>query len=241
MGLAPKIMMIASSILLGVSVFAPTFAPTSALTFVQDKPLPLPPLEEQNISEDTSLKALGQIQTYFDTVKSLAAKFYQRAPDGGVTSGNLSMARPGRIRFDYQGEVPFLVVADGKTLSFVDYEIGQVTRWPVNDTPLRALLGGSTDLASIGANIEIAPGGVAGLLALHATDVERPELGRITVYFEETPDADQQLRLLSWAVIDAQGQLTTVELSDEQVNIELAEKLWEFDDPRGLAKRRRPR
>jgi len=209
--------------------------------FAQEKTLPLPPLEEQNIAEDTSLKALGQIQTYFDTVKSLEAKFYQRAPDGAVTGGKLSMARPGKIRFDYEGEVPFLVVADGKTLSFIDYEIGQVTRWPVADTPLRALLGSSTDLASIGANIELAPGGIAGLMALHATDVDRPELGSITVYFEETPNTDEKLRLLSWAVIDAQGQLTTVELTDEEVNVELAAKLWQFEDPRGLAKRRRPR
>jgi len=224
-----KIVLVAASSLVGPSAFA------------QEKSLPLPPLEEQNIAEDTSLKALSQIQSYFDTVKSLEAKFYQRAPDGAVTGGKLSMARPGKIRFDYEGEVPFLVVADGKTLSFIDYEIGQVTRWPVADTPLRALLGSSTDLASIGANIELAPGGIAGLMALHATDVDRPELGSITVYFEETPNADEKLRLLSWAVIDAQGQLTTVELTDEQVNVEFAAKLWEFDDPRGLAKRRRPR
>ena len=229
MRLMLKILLVAVSSLMTTAAFA------------QEKTLPLPPLEEQNIAEDTSLKALGQIQTYFDTVKSLEAKFYQRAPDGAVTGGKLSMARPGKIRFDYEGEVPFLVVADGKTLSFIDYEIGQVTRWPVADTPLRALLGSSTDLASIGANIELAPGGIAGLMALHATDVDRPELGSITVYFEETPNTDEKLRLLSWAVIDAQGQLTTVELVDEEVNVEFAAKLWEFDDPRGLAKRRRPR
>ncbi len=229
MRLTLKILLVAASLLVIPSAFA------------QEKSLPLPPLEEQNISEDTSLKAFGQIQAYFDTVKSLEAKFYQRAPDGAVTGGKLSMARPGKIRFDYEGEVPFLVVADGKTLSFIDYEIGQVTRWPVADTPLRALLGSSTDLASIGANIELAPGGLKGLMALHATDVDKPELGSITVYFEETPNAEEKLRLLSWAVIDAQGQLTTVELTDEEVNVEFAAKLWEFDDPRGLAKRRRPR
>lgn len=233
MHLPIKTLLAASGVLMGVAVAGPAFA--------QDKTLPLPPLEEQDISEDTSLKALGQIQAYFDIVESLEAKFHQRAPDGGVTGGKLSLARPGKIRFDYEGEVPFLVVADGKTLSFIDYEIGQVTRWPVNDTPLRALLGSSTDLASIGANIEVAPGGLVGLLALHATDVDRPELGRITVYFEEAPDRDEKLKLLSWAVIDAQGQLTTIELSDEQVNVAFTAKLWEFDDPRGLAKRRRPR
>lgn len=224
--------------LLAGSAAAQDSAPESAPT---TKDLPLPPLEEQAVSEDTALKALRQVQTYMDTVQSLTAEFHQRAPDGGMARGTLSMARPGRVRFDYADDVPFLVVADGKTLSFVDYEIGQVTRWPVKDTPLRALLGGSTDLAAIGANIEVAPGGLAGLLALHAVDVDKPELGQITVYFEEVPGADEQLKLLSWVVTDAQGQITTVELADARVNVPLDGELWDFEDPRGLARRRRTR
>lgn len=202
---------------------------------------PLPPLEEETIAEDTSLKALGLVQTYMETVQSLEAEFIQYAPDGGVAKGKLSLARPGKVRFDYEDGIPFLVVADGKTLNFIDYEIGQVTRWPVSDTPLRALLGGSTDLASIGANIEVAPFDNPELVALHAVDVDRPELGHITVYFQQQPYVDQKLRLLRWDVTDAQGQITSVELLDSKVNVELAEKLWEFDDPRGLARRRRPR
>lgn len=208
--------------------------------WAQEAP-PLPPLEEETIAEDTSLKALGLVQTYMDTVQSLEADFIQYAPDGGVAKGKLSLARPGRVRFDYEDGIPFLVVADGKTLNFIDYEIGQVTRWPVGDTPLRALLGGSTDLASIGANIEVAPFDNPELVALHAVDVERPELGHITVYFQQQPYVDQKLRLLRWDVTDAQGQITSVELLDSKINVELAEKLWEFDDPRGLARRRRPR
>ncbi len=202
---------------------------------------PMPPLEEETIAEDTSLRALGLVQTYMDTVQSLEAEFIQYAPDGGVAKGKLSLARPGKVRFDYEDGIPFLVVADGKTLNFIDYEIGQVTRWPVGDTPLRALLGGSTDLASIGANIEVAPFDNPELVALHAVDVDRPELGHITVYFQQQPYVDQKLRLLRWDVTDAQGQITSVELLDSKVNVELAEKLWEFDDPRGLARRRRPR
>lgn len=207
----------------------------------QDEVRPLPPLEEQTISEDTSLQAFRLVQTYMDTVQSLEARFTQFAPDGGVVSGTLSLARPGRVRFDYEEEVPFLVVADGKTLNFIDYEIGQVTRWPVKDTPLRALLGGSTDLASIGANIEMAPFENPELVALHAVDVERPELGQITVYFQRQPAAAEKLRLIRWDVTDAQGQITSVELANERVNVDLAESLWDFEDPRGLARRRRAR
>lgn len=201
----------------------------------------LPPLEEQVIEEDLSLKALKSVQTYMETVNTLEADFVQRAPNGNLARGTLFMARPGKIRFDYKDDIPFLVVADGKTLNFVDYEIGQITKWPVKDTPLRALLGSSTDLASVNAHIEAEPSGLKGLIALSARDADKPELGEITVYFEEAPDLAGGLKLLSWVVLDAKGEVTTVELSRQAANIELAENLWEFEDPRGIAKRRRPR
>ncbi|MFC3053652.1 LolA family protein [Kordiimonas pumila] len=196
------------------------------------------PLEEQTIEESSSLAALTRMQTYMEVVQSLEADFVQEAPDGSKTRGTLYMARPGKIRFDYADDVPFLMVADGKTLNFIDYEIGQVTKWPVKDTPLRALLGKSTDLASINAHIQVAPEGVENLVALSASDPDKPEMGRITVYFENAPDLPGGLKLLSWVVIDAQEKVTIVELSRQSVNVDLKSDLWSFEDPRGLTKRR---
>lgn len=201
----------------------------------------LPPLEEQVVEENLSFKALRSVQAYMEKVQSLEADFVQRAPNGNVAKGTLYMARPGKVRFDYKDDIPFLVVADGKTLNFIDYEIGQITKWPVKDTPLRALLGSSTDLASINAHIEPEPSGLKGLIALSARDADKPELGEITVYFEEAPDLAGGLKLLSWVVVDAKGEATIVELSRQSANIDLAENLWEFEDPRGISKRRRPR
>ena len=200
----------------------------------------LPPLKEETVVEAPTLKALKLVQTFMDEVKSLKAHFVQIAPGGNRSEGTLYLARPGKIRFDYDGDVPFLVVADGKTVNFIDYEIGQVTKWPVKDTPLRALLGDSTDLASINAHIEYEPSGIEGLVALTAQDPDKPETGRITVYFEEA-DVPGGLKLLSWGVVDAQGQLTTVELSEQEANLSIADKRWSFDDPRGVNKRRRNR
>lgn len=209
------------------------------ISFAQDKVLP--PLEEQTVEENTSLKALRSVQVYMETVQSLEADFVQRAPNGNLARGTLYMERPGHIRFDYKDDIPFLVVADGKTLNFIDYEIGQITKWPVKDTPLRALLGNSTDLASINAHVEAEPSGLKGLIALAARDADKLELGEITVYFEEAPDLPGGLKLLSWVVLDAKGEITTVELSRQEANIELASSLWDFEDPRASAKRRRPR
>jgi len=220
-----------------VTLFLFSTAPVSAM-----QEAGLPPLDEEVVvEENTALQALRKVQTYMEKVRSLEAIFQQRAPDGNVAHGTLYMARPGRIRFDYKDDIPFLVVADGKSLNFVDYEIGQVTKWPVKDTPLRALLGNSTDLASINANIDIAPEGVVGLIALSAADPDKPEMGQVTLYFEEAPDLLGGLKLLSWVVLDAQNKMTSVELSSQSVNGELADSLWTFKDPRGLAKRRKNR
>jgi len=201
----------------------------------------LPPLEEQMVEEHASLKALKLVQNYMTSVKSLKASFVQRAPGNKLSRGTLYMERPGRIRFDFKDDVPFLVVADGKTINFVDYEIGQVQKWPVKDTPMLAIIGEGFDLASVNAHIELAPNGIENLLSLTASDPERPEMGEITVYFEQTPVLEHSLSLLSWVVIDGTGETTIVELFEQDINPPLAAKLWTFDDPRGLVKRRRTR
>ncbi len=197
----------------------------------------LPALEEAVVDQNQRFAAFQKIQTYMNTVNSLQADFTQRSPGGLVAEGKLYLERPGRIRFDYSDETPILVVSDGKTLNLVDEEIEQVTKWPVQDTPLRVLLGNAVDLAAYGARVEVAPGGIDNVVALHAVDPERSELGTITVYFRENEVG--MLNLVSWAVVDAQGETTIVEISDTETNIELANSLWTFEDPRGLAKRRR--
>lgn len=218
------------------------FVTSAVFSATQDT---LPPLEEQVVEEHSSLKALKLVQDYMTNVRSLKASFLQRAPGNNLSRGTLYMERPGRIRFDFKDDIPFLVVADGKSINFVDYEIGQVQKWPVKDTPMLAIIGEGFDLASVNAHIELAPGGIENLLSLAASDPDRPELGEITVYFEQTAATDTAgasgLSLLSWVVLDATGRATTVEIYDQEINPELAATLWTFDDPRGLSKRRRTR
>lgn len=201
----------------------------------------LPPVEEQTVEASASLDALKLVQDYMASVNSLRASFIQEAPNGTLTRGTLHMARPGKIRFDFKDDVPFLVVADGKTLNFVDYEIGQVTRWPVKDTPMLALLGNGLDLAAVNARIDAAPLGRADQLALTASHPEQPEMGQITLFFDRTPDGAAPLRLSQWIVRDGKGGLTSVLLSAEETNVVIDNDLWTFEDPRGLSKRRRGR
>lgn len=222
-----------------VTVFGVYLALLAPAVMAQDTALP--PLEEQTVEEDQSLKALRQVQAYMDGVETLEAEFRQHAPNGNVATGRLYLERPGYVRFDYTDETPFLIVADGKTLNFVDYEIGQVSKWPLKKTPLRALLGGSVDLASLQAHIEMGRPGFEDMILLSARDPENPEQGEITLHFMPDDGMPTGLRLLGWSVLDAKGEITQLALTDQQVNVALDDALWTFEDPRGLDKRRRTR
>ncbi|RMB01821.1 LolA family protein [Eilatimonas milleporae] len=202
----------------------------------------LPPLDTVDVAMDARLDALTRVREHLSGVETLTADFTQQAPDGTRSTGRLYMERPGKVRFDYTDETPFLIVADGQVLSFIDYEVGQVTRWPIADTPLRLVLDRQPDLAALGASIEVAPGGIDSLIALSAADPDRPELGRITLYFRRDEAAPGGLALDSWVVRDAQDGLTIVDLDNARRNDgPLTASLWQFEDPRGLARRRRTR
>ena len=200
----------------------------------------LPPLEgEVTLPTDARMEALGKLQDYYRGTRTFTAPFTQRNPDGTLANGTVSVERPGRIRFDYDEGIPLLVVSDGKTLNLIDKEIGQVTKWPVNDTPLRLLLAEQLDLTGLDAEIDPNPGGIDEAIAVSAVDPNQPELGRLTVYFEETGKNGVILR--GWSVIDSFGDQTTVTIGETDRNIDLPTSLWKFKDPRGAARRlRRP-
>ena len=70
--------------------------------------------------------------------------------------------------------VPLLIVGDGKALTMIDYEVRQVQRWPIGNSPLGALLDPSKDLSKFG---KVVPTGDPSILSVEARDPKRPEFG----------------------------------------------------------------
>jgi len=181
-----------------------------------------------------AMAEVAAVEDYLNGIRSLEAEFIQRGPDGAVVEGVLSLERPGRLRFQYQDDVPILVVSDGTTLTFVDYEVKQVTRWPIADTPLGILVADRIDLRD--AMIVSSVSGEDGLLRITVQDPERLDEGYITLIFEQNP-----LTLRAWDAVDPQGLVTRVTLVNAQTNVALDDSLFTFKDPRTLpfSKRRR--
>lgn len=176
--------------------------------------------------------SLAQVQAALSATRSMVAEFSQTAPNGGVARGTLSLQRPGRIRFDYGPGARTLVVADGTRLSFVDYEVAQVSQWPVKSTPLGVLLQPDADLSRVARVLPAAESPLPGRVAVSAQDSKRPDLGRILFFLRPDAAAPGGLALDGWRATDAQGGLTQVTLTNARYNVDIPRDRFAFRDPR---------
>ena len=171
---------------------------------------------------------LAQVRAHLAAVQSMTATFTQTDRNGRVLTGTLSLKRPGRIRFQYQKGVPILVVADGKSLWFLDYSVGQKQRWPIGGSPLGVLLDPTGD---IGRYARILPTADPTIVSVEASDPRHAEYGRITLIFEKTAATPGGLQLRGWVALDAQNNRTTIRLADQRFNVPVSDQTFRFNDP----------
>ena len=170
---------------------------------------------------------LAQVQAHLRAVDTMVAGFTQTDRRGRSLGGTLTIKRPGRIRFDYGRSANMLIVGDGRALTFIDYEVGQRQRWPINDSPLSVLLDPEQDLGRYARVVQ----NDARVLMIEARDPRRREFGTITVAFARVPSAPAGLILQGWNTRDAQNNLTTVRLSSQRFNVPVANSAFTYRNP----------
>jgi outer membrane lipoprotein-sorting protein len=171
---------------------------------------------------------LQQVQQHLRGLTTMTADFVQTDRNGKSLSGTLTLKQPGKIRFQYEKGVPLLIVADGGALTFIDYQVRQVQRWPVRNSPLGVLLDPSRD---IGRFARVVPGD-ARLLSVEANDPKHPEYGRITLVFARGGAGPAGLALQGWVAIDSQNNRTTVRLSNQRFGGPVSDGSFRWNDPR---------
>lgn len=178
---------------------------------------------------------LTAVQAHLRAVTTMTAKFAQTDRAGKTLTGTLQLKRPGKIRFQYETGVPILIVGDGKALTFIDYSVKQVSRWPIGNSPLGVLLDPSKDLARFAT---IMPSGDPRILLASARDPRHPEYGAITLAFARDAVAPAGLRLQGWVALDAQGNRTSVRLFEQRFNGAVSDQAFTWRDPRPAGPRR---
>jgi outer membrane lipoprotein-sorting protein len=178
---------------------------------------------------------LSMVTAHLRAVSTMTADFAQTDRNGKTMTGALTLKRPGKIRFQYAPGVPLLIVGDGKALTFIDYSVKQVSRWPIGNSPLGVLLDPSRDLRGFA---RIVPGGDSRIVLAEARDPKRPQFGTITLAFARDPSAPAGLRLQGWVALDAQNNRTSVRLSNQRFNVNVSDQAFTWRDPRPLGPRR---
>jgi outer membrane lipoprotein-sorting protein len=171
---------------------------------------------------------LAQVQQHLRAVDTMTAAFSQTDRRGRTLSGNVQLKRPGRIRFDYGRSANMLIVGDGRALNFIDYDVRQVSRWPINDSPLSVLLNPNQDLSRFSRVTR----NDAQVLLIEARDPRRREFGTITIAFAKSGSAPGGLILTGWTTLDAQNNRTTIRLSNQRFNVPVADSAFRYTDPR---------
>lgn len=148
---------------------------------------------------------LRALSGYLNDIQAAESTFTQINADGSVSTGQIYMHRPGRMRFEYDGD-DLLVIAGGSTLAIFDGRSNaRPEQYPLDETPLNLILARRVDLGASGMVIRHSDDGTATRVL--ARDPDRPEIGTIELVF--TPDP---IELRQWVVTDDTGAETTVVL-----------------------------
>ena len=158
--------------------------------------------------DDNQRSLIDRVSLYLSTISTLVGDFVQVGPDGTKSEGQFYIAKPGRVRFEYNPPNPIDIVADGRNVSVRNRNLNTQDLFPLSQTPLRFLLSDRIDLRR--------ETNVVGVYAdeIFATVVieeKQPLIGtnRLMMMFDA-----KNLQLKQWTVTDAQGYDTTVAVSN---------------------------
>jgi len=142
---------------------------------------------------------------YLDGITNVKARFTQTDARGGVATGTLYLARPGRARFEYDPPSTLLITCDGANVIVTDSRLKTRQRFALSATPLAVFLADHIrfDRGASIVRVDRAPDN----FSITARDGHGLAQGQITLYFDRAP-----LRLTGWAIVDGQGRVTRVTL-----------------------------
>jgi outer membrane lipoprotein-sorting protein len=166
------------------------------------------------MSAATALPALAQaiplsdLSDYINGIRTAEAAFTQISDDGAIATGTLYMRRPGRMRFEYDGDEDLLVIAGGGQVAIFDGRSNTPPeQYPLRRTPLNLILARNVDLGRSDMIIAHEDDGTATRVV--AQDPDDPDIGQIEMVFTADP-----IELRQWVITDANGFRTTVILGE---------------------------
>lgn len=166
---------------------------------------------------------LQDISDYLNDMKTAQAPFTQVNDDGSISTGQVFIKRPGRVRFEYDPPVQAMVLASANTVAIFDGRSNQPPEtYPLKRTPLSVILARKVNLAKANMVVGHAYDGEATIVT--AQDPDNPEYGNIQLMFSAEPVALKQ-----WIINDGAGGKTTVILGEMETGMPLKNTLFNIE------------
>lgn len=169
---------------------------------------PRPKTQAAQALTEEQRAVLDKVNKSLNATTTLIGKFHQVGPNGVKTEGQFYLARPGRVRFQYDDPSPIELIADGASVAVRDRKLATQDLYPIAQTPLRFLLAEKIDLGRDS----------------NVTGVYQDELFVTVVVQENTTFAGthrlmlmfdaKTYQLKQWTITDPQGFDTTVAIFD---------------------------
>lgn len=152
--------------------------------------------------------SLAQVSQYLNGLQTAQGGFTQINADGTLSTGQIYIKRPGRIRFEYNAPDNSLVMAGGGSVAIFDPRSNNgPERYPLNQTPLKIILERNVNLGQARMVTGHTSDGTSTTIT--AQDPDNPQYGNIQMVFTANP-----VELRQWIVTDDVGSQTTVILND---------------------------
>lgn len=162
---------------------------------------------------------LSQLSRYLDGIATAEGTFTQINSDGTISTGDVYIHRPGRIRFEYDGDDLLVMAGGGQVAIFDGRSNSRGEQYPLSETPLNLILSRNVDLDR--SNMVIGHEFDGTATRVLAQDPDRPEIGTIELVFTGDP-----VELRQWVITDSTGAQTTVVLGNLQEGVEISSRLF---------------
>ncbi len=218
---------------LGLALFAGWLALTSAAWAAQAGS----PVESGagNLNASDLNTIVRRLQRHYQETSSFDAKFREQvASVGGVKrdlEGTIKYRRPGRLRWDFAPPQQETIVADGTTLYVFQPDLSQVIEAPLarafrTSAAAALLLGMGNVERDFAVSLPVAPArdNLVHLMLVARADGTRIALGLDPATYD----------IVTAALTDQLGNVTSLAFSDIRTNISLDETLFTFRVPDGV-------
>ena len=98
------------------------------------------PAAQAQTTREQVIAFLGEVENQIERIATAQGRFMQISDAGQIVRGDIYIARPGRMRFDYDDPSPALLVADGRFIGTYNTKDETSAHRQINQTPLKFLL-----------------------------------------------------------------------------------------------------